>query len=313
MLLDRNDIEMKYSVLPYVPTAQATEELNWVTNIFVSADLTEQRTSLAQYPAMKVTYRLVVTPDNRFWLNGLYGQDRNEWVLPYFPHLSTGRVLSGGQIVISSAGGHAYPYANYCCVYNQDHIVYREIFAQHGDGSDVLLLNPLTQFRTGTPVFVAPCFTAFINPKISYRDLGPNRYGGSVNLQFRMTGESEKALNYHVDEFDFIEAAQIPLNTNIARRQLSFAPQPAKAHAYTPNAYRENQTPMTRVTYWLDYDNFNRLDYTFRGAFMKRLGSFTAGNYLNSTTLHRIEDDKITINYDVGVAKAQVMMREVAA
>ena len=213
MLLDRSEIDDRYSVLPYVPLPQAVEELKWVTNIFVSADLTETRRSLADYPAITITYQVVLTPDTRVWADSLYAVARNTWILPYYPHLTTGRVLRSGQLVVASPGGHSYPYHEYVCVYTNERMVYRKITTQSGDSTDINLINPVTDFQSGQSVFVVPCFKANINSNLQYQDVGPYRYGGSVTLKFRMTGDSEQVMTYKVDEFDFISAVQTPLRT----------------------------------------------------------------------------------------------------
>ena len=315
LLLNRDEIDEKYSVLPFLPLPRATEQITWVTNIFVSADLSERRNSLARYPAIRITYEFVITPDTRDWLDELITSAKNEWVLPYFPHMTFGRRLPSGQIIITSVGGHDYPYHKYCCVYSSARMIYKEITTTAGNSSDVRLSSPIGSglFNSEQQLFVAPCFVAILHPVFSYNDVGPYRYGGSVKLTFRMTAESEQAMTYDVDDFDFINSAQQPLSVSMNRRQLSFAPKPAPAHTYTPNVYRKNQTPKTRTTFWLNYDNFVRQDYQFRGAIMKRLGSQTADHYLNNQILHRISDDMVTIAYDLGRAKATTMLREVVA
>ena len=315
-MLHRDGIDSdKYSVLEVLPLPTATEELVWVTNIFIAADLTERRQSLANYPAISITYTFVLTPNNRDFIADLVSRAHNEWVLVYLPHMTRGRVLANGQVAVVSAGGNSYPYHQYCCVFTSTDIYYLPITTNAGNSSDIVLVDPLplSSFFVGQTVFVAPCFIAQISSKFNYSDVGPFRYGGRLKLTFRMSGESEEAMTYHVDDFDFIQAVQSPLNIGVARRQSNFAARPSPAHVYTPHAYRQGQTPIVSATYWLNYDAYTRQDYNFRGAMMKRLGSLTADNYIDTTSLHRLSDDKIVINYDLGVAKASTSMRKVNA
>lgn len=339
MLVNRDEVETRYVVLPYMPLPTASEQIKWCTNTFISADLSETRQALAQYPAINITYSFIIKDprDHRItgdqnrglsFFNQLEKTLGNEWMLPYYPHMTRGYVLSDGQLAITSVGGHSYPYHEYCCVVNKTRIDYKAISTRTGDGSGVRLVTPFTDphlWRQQS--YVVPCFRAFIDPKFKYQDLGPNRFGGELKLTFRMAGESEKAMTYQFDGFDFIASgvnedadktywskrAQIPLSVDMNRRQANFAAKPARAHAYTPNAYLKGQTPITRAVYWLDYNDYVRQDYEFRGALMKGLGGETADHYLNTKTLHRLSSDMVTINYDLGVAQAETVLREVKA
>ena len=324
----RTEIDDQYSVLEYLPLPQAVETLKWVTNVFVAADLSETRRSLADYPAITISYSFVLQPKSDPKASRFFEElassttAKNVWVLPYFPHMTQGWILRDGGLAVTSVGGGNYPYDKYCCIYNRERMVYRKITSRTGNSSTIAFESghPITEFGVGaTPnVFVVPCFLARIASSFNYSDVGVYRYGGKIMLSFRMLGDSERAMTYHVDDFDFVDALQAPLKVTMARRQANFAPPPAPANVYTPNVYMKNQTPIVNANYWLNYDNYTRQDYFFRGAMMKRLGSFTSDYYVSprpvnsndSDIKHRIEDDTVRISYDLGVAKATVRMRQ---
>lgn len=314
ILVDRANIDSRYTIMPAMPLPTATETLEWVTRIFIASNLRENRTALAQYPAISIDYQFEVNLATRGWLTSLAEEAqapattaRNEWVLPYFPHGRRGIVASGNRLTarniqdeinnISPATN--YPMGQYYLKYDR----YRFFYDR----------TPMTAspFNVGDEVWVVPCFIAYINQNISLVDLGKCRYGHKVNLSFRMTGESERLMTYRVANFDFLDALQSPLDTKITRHSSSFNPRPAIPSVHTPVAYKERQQPTVAVKYWLEYDEFIRQEYAFRGYFMQHLGAFTAGHYVDNNKLHRLADDKLTIKYAQGALEATATMREV--
>ena len=312
--VDRANIDNKYSIIPAMPLPTATETLEWVTRIFISGTLSETRTALAQYPAITINYKFQLGLGNRPWLETLAMEaqlpstnPRNEYVLPYFPHgmpaTVSGNTLTANTAVdpVNSLTAIRYPYNRYYLKYDRYRFIYDQL--------------PITAapFRDGDEVWITPCFVAFIDPAVVLEDLGKCRHGHKVNLLFRMTGESERLMTYTVDNFNFMDALQSPLDSKVTRHQTSFMPLPAIPNTYTPVAYQASQQRITDVDYWLEYDQKIRQDYTFRGIWMKNLGSYTAGNYIETGKLHRLVRDRITIKYDLGAITASGQMREVAA
>lgn len=317
MLVDRSEVPAKYSVLSILPLPQAKEQLTWTTNIFIAADLSESRVALTQYPAITITYNFVLNSINRSFLESLITA-KNEWVIPYLPH-STPAVVVGDDLLVGSVNGIYYPYYKYYLALTREAMVYRSISSPAGDGSAVALtemidppyfdmVKQVTSYK-----LIAPCFVAQLMTQIQYTDLGRCMDGSTVSLVFRMSGESEKAMTYHQDNFDFVNSLQRPVQVQAMRHQSSFAPAPAPAHTYTPHARTREQIPKVTATYWLEYTDYNREDYVIRGYFMGGHGSRVSGHYIDDTKLHRIENDTLVINYDLRVAKATAMMREVAA
>ena len=315
VLLDRRVIPTEWDVLPTIPLPDGEETLTWVTNIFIASDLSETRNSLTPYPATAITYNFSLRCKTaKTWLAGL-PTATNKWMLPYFPYLSSGLVENGNLTFNTNVH---YPYQDYLLTFSHGQLRYYGFSTSTNDSSDIAI-HGVAENPSG-PVVIVPCFEAILSTNIKYTDQGDNKDGSVVSLTFRMTGRSEQAMNYHVDQFDFINALQRPVNVDASRRQKTFAPRPAPPHTYSPNSYKETQVPKPSVEYWLNYldDTIRpigdtRSAYAFRGALMKRLGAYTADNYISADKLHRIQDDVVKIKYTAQVAKGATMMREVAA
>ena len=318
--VDRAAVDNRYTIMPVMPLPTAIEYLEWVTNIFISSDLSETRTALAPYPSISITYLFEVGLSNRDWLASLVteGQQpadnpRNEWVLPYFPHAMAGRVSSGNLTpvpVTDPVNGFQadnYAFGDYYLLFDRHRFIYGRL-ATSGTP-----LVQTTAFSEDDEVWIVPCYVAYIDPKVKLEDFGKCRYGHRVTITFRMTGESEQIMTYQTTKFNWQDALQAPLKTQTYRHQSDFTPQPARPNVYTPVAYLEQQQAITTATYWMEYDSDIRQEYAFRGMFMRGLGSFTADNYLQTNKLHRLEDDMVTINYNQGAVIGKVKMREVSA
>lgn len=306
-MLDRRAVPTEFDVLPAIPLPDGTETLVWVTNIFIASNLSETRNSLTPYPATTITYNFNLRCKiAKTWLAGL-ATASNRWMLPYFPYFSYGTITSGRLTFDSSVH---FPYYKYLLIYRFGNLKYHAITTATNTSADVVVTGNI-DLPDGR-VAVAPCFEAILGKAIKYTYQGDNADGSTVSLTFRMTGESERVMNYHVDNFDFVSAVQRPISVDAERRQLTYAPAPAPAHTYSPNAYKENQVPKPSVEYLFDVRR-DVADYYFRGAIMKRLGALTADNYLVADKLHRLQDDMIKIVYNAQTAKAMVTLREVAA
>ena len=320
LIVDRTAVPADYEVLPLVPLPTATETLTWCTRVFIAADLSESRQSLADYPAITIDYEFVLKPSTQSFLDTLSTAKPN-WLVPFFPHYTRATFIPAvlrGVIYGPFARRHSfgspaayYPYQTYCVVYDRTRMVYCLTGNPAPGDSDLVLSAPSTFQPWTEPLFVAPAFVAQLQPQIRYVDVGDCRWGSRVGLTFRMSAEAEQALTYHVDDFDFISVAETPLNVSADRRQADYMPKPAPAHAYVPVAYQEDQTPMINTSYFLTYHESVRDDYYFRGAMMRRLGGYTADNYITNTKQHRLADDTVAISYDLGRANAAVTMRQV--
>lgn len=313
LLVDRTEVDSQYSVLTHVPLPDATEQLMWTTNIFIAMDLSETRTDLSVYPAMTITYTFSLSCSNRSLFTGIE-TDSNQWLIPYYPHLTQARDDASGTHPI---GGVLYPYYRWAMFLTRNEMVFKQVQASH-NALVTDFVNPVdstvfSALKQSDEIYVAPCFFAQIKPQVTYSDVGKYVDGSTVSLTFRMTAESERELNYHVATFDHLAALQRPLATNLMRHQSDFSYKPAPSYTFTPFARRQDHTPKVTANYWLNYNRTTRDDYAFRGFWMQALGSKTAGHYIDSTKLHRIENDLITIKYDKGKAIATVTMREVAA
>ena len=306
-LLDRRAVPAQYDVLPVIPLPDGEERLVWVTNIFIASDLSEDRVSLADYPATSITYNFSLRCGlANSWLETLPTAS-NLWMLPYFPYWSQATVANGNLTFHTDVH---YPYFSHLLTYRHEELRYYSITAPSGTSSDVVV-HGYAEHPSGS-VAVCPCFEAILDKSIKYSSQGPNQDGSTVGLTFRMTGVSEQMMNYHVDDFDFVSAAQRPVSVDAMRRQVTYAPAPAPAHTYSPIAYKENQVPKTSTSYFLDSYQADA-DYYYRGALMKRLGALTADHYLTADKLHRLQDDSVTIKHTPRLAKASVTLREVSA
>ena len=306
-MLDRRAVPTEYDVLPAIPLPDGQETLTWVTNIFIASDLSETRTSLTPYPATTITYNFKLRCGvTNSWLTNLPTAS-NRWMLPYFPYLSYGVVANGNLTFDTSIH---YPYASYLLTFRAGELRYYAITTTSGNSSDVVVQG--TADKPSGRVVIVPCFEAVLNQSIKYTDQGRSSDGSIVSLMFRMSGGSERTMNYHVDDFDFVSAVQRPATVEAMRRQVTYAPAPAPVHTYSPIAYKENQIPKTTVEYLFDSYR-DGSDYAFRGALMKRLGAQTADHYLTTDKLHRLQDDRVTITYNSRVAKASAVLREVTA
>lgn len=308
MEIDRTAIDDEYSILEFVPQYEATETLEWATNIFVAADLSENRRSLSPYPAITIQYSFELSLENREFIFSVLDPVRikDYWVLPYYPHSTLSIVASQGVTIPSNifqGNNISYPYHKYWMAYNRDYMVY-------GLMPDMTVDS--THFPVGSEVWIAPCYEAIIHPTMRTVDLGRCRYNHEIDLTFRMTADSEKAMTYHYDDFPFYDALAVPVNTEHLRHQSMFTPIPAGAHSYNPFAYRSNQVSKVSANYFLRYDNYYREDYPFRGVFMKGLG-IAAGDYGYKDKKYRLEGSSLQITYHQGHATGSATMREVAA
>ena len=302
-MLDREAIDDSYSVLTSLPLADAREELKWTTNIFIASDLSETRLALADYPAITVTYSWNLRAANRELIDTIM-TEKVTWMLPYLPHLTNCAIVNG-VAVPETIAGVSYPTAEHYLVFSRGHLVYRL-----ASDMDVSMFEGITD---AVQVWVVPCYPAHIQPTLSWMDVGKCRDGSTIDLMFRLTGDAEKALTYESEEFDFLDALQKGVETEATRRQKNYAPVPARSHVYVPFARKPSETPMVSCRYLLEYSPYVREDYAFRGVFMRIKGSAEAGHFVNEDTLHRIEDDMVTINYQQGMAIASVLMRQVEA
>lgn len=313
-LLDRRAVPTYYDVLPAIPLPDGEETLTWVSNIFIASDLSETRTSLTPYPAITVTYNFNLRCSiAKTWLASL-PTAQNRWMLPYFPYLSQGTVANGNLTFDTNVH---YPYDSFLLTFSYGRLRYYGISTASGNSSDVVIYG-VAENPTGK-VVVCPCFEAIMTDNVKFTDQG-GVDGSLVSLTFRFTGGAEQAMTYHADTFDFINTVQRPVETEVGRRQATFAPKPAPVHTYSPIAYKENQVPKLSVEYWLTYlddqqqpVSGDRSAYAFRGVLMKGLGAVTAGNYVVSDKLHRVQDDVVNIKYDNRIARGATVMREVAA
>lgn len=282
----------------------------WASNIFIAADLSETRQSLSPYPAISIQYSFDLSLENRDFLFRVLdpAHIKDTWVLPYYPHSTPAKIFNGQlaiDTVITSDYSAQYPYHEYWMAYTRNDMEYGKV-------SDYSIL------LTGDEVWAVPCYKAVIHPQLSTTDLGKCRYGHTVDLTFRMTADSEKVMTYHVDEFDFYDSLEIPINTTHVRRQEVFSPIPAGVYSYNPTAYRENQTSKLSVNYFLRYDDYYREDYPFRGVFMKGLGIEVGEFGLTEDSgyageNYRLEGSSLNITYNQGFATASAVMRKVVA
>lgn len=303
-MLNRDAIDDKYSVFDYLPTAYATEELRWTTNIFIASDLSETRVALADYPAITITFSWNLRAANRELIDMIMTEKKTTWLIPYLPHLTDCDIVNG-KAVPQTIGGVTYPTSDHYLVFARGHLVYRE-----ATDMDVSMFDDIVN---ATELWVVPCFLAHIQPQLEWVDVGKCRDGSLIDLSFRMTGDSEKALTYQSNEFSFLTALQTPLEVEATRRQKNYAPIPARSHVYVPFARKASETPMVNCRYLLEYNQFTREEYAFRGYFMDIKGSAMADHFVNENTLHRLENDTITIEYQQGMAIATAIMREVVA
>lgn len=302
-MLNRDAIDDKYAVFDYLPTAFAREELKWTTNIFIASDLSETRVALADYPAITITFSWNLRAANRELIDMIMNE-KVTWMIPYLPHLTDCSIVND-VAVPQTIGGVTYPTSEHYLVFSRGHLVYRE-----ASDMNVSMFDGIVN---AVQSWVVPCFTAHIQPELSWMDVGKCRDGSQIDLTFRMTGDSEKALTYQSNEFSFFDALQTPLEVEASRRQKNYAPVPARSHVYVPFARKPTETPMVNCRYLLEYGPFVREEYAFRGYFMDIKGAAMADHFVNENTLHRLENDMITIEYQQGIAIASAIMREVAA
>ena len=316
-MVDREEIDSKYSVIPFIPQYGAKEQFKWATNIFIAADLSEDRMSLGPYPAITITYNVTLQQHNREFLFDLLSPTRlkDEWVVAYFPQGTRATVLPdglGGNVLsIGRIAGAPYPYGDYRLIYTRQQMIYQP----HDDNPipTIIPRNPPIELHPDQEIWVCPCFTGFIYPSLTTTDFGKCRYGHTVTLTFRMTAESEAKMNYEADSFDFYDALTVPLKTTINRKQQVFEYMPAPLHSYSPFSHTSTQTPIVEAQYFLHYDHAERQDYAFRGVFMKGLGAYTADNYVWPEVKHRLSTSSMTLTYDQGFCKAVAHMRQVPA
>ena len=310
MLFNRVEVPDEYAVINRMPLPTASEQLMWTTNIFISSDLTEVRRPLSASPAITITYNFILNCHSRPLLE-LAVNEPNQWLIPYFPHYSRGANI-GGVAVPASVNNNMYPYGDYWLAWNSYAMVYRHI-------DNLALADPtvtITEYDkiiNSDEFWIAPCFVAVIDPSIGYTDVGQYRAGSQIALKFRLSGASETAMVYNVDSFPFADNVKTPVKVEYKRNEATFMPKPSGIHSYNPVAKMKDSTAIINATYWLDYNDFQRDDYPFRGVFFKGQGSYTAGHYYDENTLHRLEDDIVNINYDRGLSQAIVRLREVAA
>ena len=303
-MLDRTAIDTEYSVLEQMPTIPVTEQLVWCTNIFVAADLTEYRRALTDYPAMTLTYPFSLRNVNRTLFTEILEKEAT-WIIPYMPYMTVCGVVNG-TAVPSTVNNISYPSADYYLVFSRGHMVYR-----NANDMDVSAFDGITG---AMDVWVAPCYKAVIDPRLSWLDEGECRDGSTMTLSFRLTGGSEKQATYeYTDEFDFRDSLQRGLEVTAARHQRNYAPKPSGIYTYQPRARMADEATMIDCRYLLEFHDGDREDYYFKGKFMAGKGSATADNYVEDGTLHRIEDDAMMIEYQQGIAIATIKMREVAA
>ena len=302
-MLDRTAIDPKYSVLDHIPRS-TQEQLRWYTNIFVAADLTEYRSSLTDYPSITVTYNFLVRNVNRTLFTEMMDKEAT-WMLPYFPNLMELAIVNN-QAVPQTIGNVTYPTADYYLVYTRGHFVYRE--------ANDLDVSAFDEIAKAEQSWIAPCYEAVINPRLSWVDVGECRDGSEMQLSFRFKGESEKALTHSFsDEFDFQDALQTPVSKEESRHQKNYEPHVSGIYTYQPRARMADEAQVSDCKYLLEFNPFLREDYMFKGIFMDGKGSATAGNYVSEDELHRIEDDTIMLEYSQGAVIASVLMRKVEA
>lgn len=320
MLLDRSEVPTQYDTLEVIPLENVSEKLEWTTNIFIAADLSEIRAPLSASPAMTIKYNFNLRCSTRPFLQRLV-TSKQRWLIPYLPHLTRGfttpfhpLLSGGGEVFAVGINNNYYPYKDYYAVWNRQAISYR---ATHGTtGESLPLVNnfasiPIFDSITSGDYWIAPAVVAIVKPQISYQDLGQYMDGSTITLEFRLTGQSEVGLTYEYDTFDFVDNVERPVSRQVMLPHTVYAPAPAQAHAHVAHARTREQALMSDVTYYLNYDDYHRDDYTFRGYWFKALGSFTAGNYADKTIKHRLANDMITLNYKNGVCKANCKLRQV--
>lgn len=314
MLINRQEVDPRYDVLTLLPLPDAKETLVWTTNIFIAADLSESRQPLSAYPAITIVYNFELGCGQQSFLTSAI-TNTNKWLIPYMPHFARGN-LEGNELQLTSVSGDRYPYKDYCLVWNNHAMVYRQIAGM--TDSTINLAEPAVSIPLYDTIinsgnfWVAPCFFAFIDPAISYTDVGPHRAESTIALKFRLTGDSEQALTYQSDDFDFSDVIQTPINVQAKRNQVVFAPPPAPADSFSPYGRMPDTTPVIEAKYRLFYDDYLREDYGFRGIWFKGQGAYTAGHYTGDNHLYRLSDDMISIEYSWGVSVATARLREVA-
>ena len=287
MLLNREDIPTQYDVLPLLPLPNAIEVIEWATNIFIASDLSEKRTALTNIPSIKLTYNFVLNCSSRTLINNIY-KSKNEWLIPYLPYFTRGNFTIDGK---------DYPKTDYYVLWNKSSMVYKT----HDNDDN-------TADITASVYWTAPCVVAYIKPSVSFNDVGRNRAGSTVSIEFTIANEQQLIIS--ADSFDFINKLQSPIREQLKRQQTLWQPMPARAHTYTPYARMREETPIVDATYRLLYNDYQRDDYSFKGYWFNHLGSFSAGNYVDANKIHRIEDDKIIINYGWGAIDARLRLRE---
>jgi len=304
MRLDRTAVPDKYSVLDTIPTIPVVEQLTWATNIFVASDLTEYRRALTDYPATTVTYNFFLRNIHRTLFTEIM-EKQATWMIPYMPHITECGIVNGVAIP-TTINSVTYPRAQYYLVLSRGHLIYRD-----ASDMDVSMFDGITE---AIQSWIIPCHAAVIVPRLSWVDEGECRDGSNMSLSFRMTGDAEKALTYEFnEEFDFRDSLQRGIEVQAARHQRDYAPVPSSIYTYQPRARMADEAPILACRYLLDFDDFTREDYAFKGKFMTGKGAATASNYVDDDTLHRLQDDTILIEYQQGIVIAMANMRQVAA
>ena len=303
-MLDRTAIDDKYSVLDQIPTIPVVERLTWATNIFVAADLTEYRRSLKDSPSIVLNYNFFLRNINRTLFTEIL-ERKATWMIPYMPHVTDCAIVN--DIAIPTEISEAsYPSADYYLIFARGHLVYRS--------ASYMNVSTFDGITKASQLWCAPAYTAVIDPRLSWIDEGKCRDGSEMMLSFRLTGDSEKALTYeYSDAFDFQDSLQRGIEVTAARNQRNFAPTPSGIYTYKPKARLADEATILDCRYLLEYDEYVREDYKFKGRFMSGKGSFTADNYVQDDKLHRLQDGVLEIEYQQGMAIALARMREVKA
>lgn len=97
-------VEADYApaLLPFWARPPVSETLEWLTDVIVSDDGTEDRAQMRVNPRQSVTYSLYVPHQHQpAAKNMIYGGRARRWFVPFWPHVQSAGAISAGETLIT--------------------------------------------------------------------------------------------------------------------------------------------------------------------------------------------------------------------
>ena len=309
MYLSRGTVPTTHNVMSYLPTIPVMEDLTWHTNVLINSDLSERREAWYSSPQVNVMYSYVL--NRNLTENVLHNMIRDDfgalWMLPYLPHTTVAREDAGVYLPSYVA---TYKYGEWALYWNREYLAYRRIDPETYIPVDA---EPSSWHRLKqlTPIWIAPCWEAYVDRSINYTDVGDCRDGDTIKLKFRLTDQSEQAMVYNLlPPFDISDWLITPYQVSSARNLTKIDRRLTVSHSYRPSARSPDTTDRISAQYLLRYDDEYRDDFLFRGAFYWAKGGLIASNFVGDNNFWRLDGDKIEIEYKQGYAIAKLALRQ---